>query len=153
MPKTQELKDLGAWAHNQPLILKAGRCTHYIPAGLDDEKREELENKLNEKDKTEEMFKAVADDNVVTDLPAWSSKTSGDPTNFGENCYAVNIVSSNRWPGSVTVSKSGKYYNIYIGDAIKRGDNYFNPNEPPMVMVDPAESDDQSHLIYVEAPL
>jgi len=35
--------DLGAWGHTNALILKSGRCSHFIPAGLDDEKREELE--------------------------------------------------------------------------------------------------------------
>lgn len=43
IPKCKELSDLGAWGHNQPIILKSGRCTHYIPKGLEDDKREELE--------------------------------------------------------------------------------------------------------------
>jgi hypothetical protein len=140
MPKTQELKDLGSWAHNLPIILNSGRCSHYIPTGLDDEKREELEGQLNEQDKTEERFRVVADDsNVVGETPAWTSKTSGDTTTFGENCYATNVVCSNRWPGSVTVSKSGKFFTIYVGDIVKKGDNYFNPCEPPIVQSDPTE--------------
>jgi len=65
-------------------------------------------------------------------------------TTYGENCYAVNVISSYRWPGSFTVSKSGRYYSIYIGDAIKRGDVLFSPSEPPAVLSDPSEKDDNA---------
>lgn len=34
---TEELKSLEAWGHRYPIILKAGRCTHKAPAGLDEE--------------------------------------------------------------------------------------------------------------------
>ena len=152
MPKVQELQDLGAWGHNQPLILKSGRCTHYIPAGLEDEKREELENQLNEQDKTEERFKAASEDSQVGELQAWLSKISGDQTTYGENCYAVNVLSSIRWPGAMTVSKSGQYFNIYVGDTIKRGGHSFYPFEPPMVLRDPSDPEDHSNMRYVEAP-
>lgn len=42
-----------------------------------------------------------------------------------------------RWPGAVTVSKSGKFCNIYVGDGFKSGDTSFNPTEPPEVQDDP----------------
>ena len=48
-----------------------------------------------------------------------------------------------RWPGAVTVAKNGVYCSIYVGDCIKRGDNYFNPTEPPEVMADPSEGVEQ----------
>lgn len=50
------------------------------------------------------------------------------------------------------MSKSGKYVSIYVGDAVKNGDNYFYPNEPPIVMKDPVEGEDHSNMRYVEAP-
>jgi hypothetical protein len=45
-----------------------------------------------------------------------------------------------RWPGAYTVSKAGKFTNIYIGYGMKRGDAIFNPTEPPEVQKDPEES-------------
>ena len=55
--------------------------------------------------------------------------------------YAVNVIRSIRWPGSVTVAKGGKYTSIYVGDAIKRGETSFNPTEPPEVQDDPTEQE------------
>ena len=54
--------------------------------------------------------------------------------------YAVNMLTSNRWPGAVTVAKGGKFCNIYIGDGLKRGDQCFSPNEPPKMCSDPTDS-------------
>ena len=39
----------------------------------------------------------------------------------------------------MTVSKGGKFTNIYIGNAMKRGDSSLNPTEPPEVCSDPSE--------------
>lgn len=103
-------------------------------------------NKLNEEDKTEERFKAVSEDVTVPGMEgAWLSKVAGDtqaynkPGGEGTVNYAVNVIKSLRWPGAYTVAKSGKFVNIYVGDAIKRGDTSFNPIEPPEVLSDPTE--------------
>lgn len=48
-----------------------------------------------------------------------------------------------RWPGALTVAKNGQFFSIYVGDCIKRGDTYFNPTEPPEVMADPQEGEEQ----------
>ena len=58
----------------------------------------------------------------------------------GTISYAVNVIKSNRWPGAVTVSKGGKFTNIYVGYGIKKGDPIFNPTEPPEIQKDPEES-------------
>ena len=61
----------------------------------------------------------------------------------GTKSYAVNVIKSMRWPGAVTVAKGGQYCNIYVGDAIKQGDAFFNPTKPPDVCSDPSEKVDQ----------
>jgi len=48
----------------------------------------------------------------------------------GNTTYAVNVIKSLRWPGSVTVAKGGKFCSIYVGDGCKRGDSCFNPTKP-----------------------
>ena len=47
------------------------------------------------------------------------------------------MIKSLRWPGAFTVAKNGKYSSIYVGDGIKRGDQAFDPCEPPEVQADP----------------
>ena len=58
--------------------------------------------------------------------------------------YAVNVIRSLRWPGSITVSKGGNYCSIYVGDGCKKGDTAFSPIEPPEVQSDPVD--------YIEMP-
>ena len=41
------------------------------------------------------------------------------------------------------MAKNGQICSIYVGDCIKRGDTYFNPTEPPEVMGDPQEGEEQ----------
>mmetsp|Transcript_18055 Transcript_18055/g.30797 ORF Transcript_18055/g.30797 Transcript_18055/m.30797 type:complete len:234 (-) Transcript_18055:60-761(-) len=147
---TEDLKSLESWSHLHPIILKAGRCSHAEPEGLNDEEKEEYMNKLAEDDKVEERFKIIQEDLPVQGYESsWLSKICGDAQQYnkaggeGTVSYAVNVVQSIRWPGALTVSKSGVYCSIYVGDCIKRGDNTFIPTEPPEVLNDPAEPLDQ----------
>jgi len=58
--------------------------------------------------------------------------------------YAVNVIKSLRWPGSVTVSKGGKCTTVYVGYGLKKGDpSCYNPIEPPEVCQDPEEEDEK----------
>lgn len=143
VPGTEELKSMEAWCHVNPILLKAGRCTHKEPAGLGDEEKEEYMNKLAEEDKTEERFKAINEDTKVVGSDPWLSKVSGDKQQYkvgeGTTTYAVNVIKSLRWPGSVTVAKGGKFCSIYVGDACKRGDSCYNPTKPDDVLPDPQE--------------
>ena len=69
--------------------------------------------------------------------------------------YAVNVIKSLRWPGAYTVSKSGEYCNIYVGDGLKRGDTSFFPVEPPEVQSDPydlVENPEPTPLMAPEEP-
>ena len=59
MPGTEDLKSLETWAHLHPIILKAGRVTHYIPPGLEEEAATELTEKLNTSDPTVDRFRAL----------------------------------------------------------------------------------------------
>ena len=61
----------------------------------------------------------------------------------GTQSYAVNVIRSLRWPGALTVSKSGKFTSIYIGYGLKRGASSYNPVEPPEVMADPDEVEEK----------
>ena len=50
----------------------------------------------------------------------------------------------------MTVAKNGKYFSIYVGNLIKRGDVCFNPVEPPLVLTDPVPKEDMSNMIIFE---
>ena len=93
---------------------------------------------LAEKDKVEEKYRAINEDEPVKGLEfAWMSRVCGDTQQFtkgeGTISYAINVIKSMRWPGAVTVTKSGKYCNIYVGDGFKNGDSSYNPIVPPDV--------------------
>ena len=68
VPGTGELSSLEAWAHLNQVLLKAGRCMHAEPVGLDDEAKEEYMTKKAESDKTEERFRAIVEDSQVMEL-------------------------------------------------------------------------------------
>jgi hypothetical protein len=74
------MKNLENWSHSLPLLLKSGRCSHFVPTDLDDEVREEFLAKLNEQDKSEDKLKAISDDSSLTalGLSSWSVKIAGD---------------------------------------------------------------------------
>ena len=36
-------KSLEYWKHQYPIILKEGRCSHYIPEGMDEEEKTALQ--------------------------------------------------------------------------------------------------------------
>ena len=81
---------------------------------------------------------------------SWVFKVVGDTQPYkaaaegGENVsYAVNVIESLRWPGSVTVAKNGEWCQIYCGDGVRRGAECFFPTMPGQVMADPAEPEDQ----------
>lgn len=113
---------------------------------MDEEALGEFMDKQAEEDKTEERFKAINENTkVLKSQEAWVSSVTGDlqpynkPSGEGTVSYAINVLKSNRWPGAHTVSKNGKYFFIYVGDTVKRGADFFNPTEPPMVLEDPRE--------------
>ena len=43
--------------------------------------------------------------------------------------------------------------NIYVGDAIKKGDTSFNPTEPPEVLMDPLEPEEQPEPTPLTEPV
>lgn len=75
---TEPLKSLENWSHFWPSILKAGRCTHSEPEGMDEEEKAAFMEKLAEEDKAEERFKAVNEDTPLFKEASWISKVCGD---------------------------------------------------------------------------
>lgn len=111
-PGTEELKSLENWSHMHPVLLKVGRCSHIAPTDMGEEEKEEYMAKLAEEDKVEERFKAINEDVPVPSVEtAWLSRVCGDTQTYnkgeGTVTYAVNVLTSLRWPGSVTVAKNG----------------------------------------------
>ena len=51
----------------------------------------------------------------------------------------MNVISSIRWPGAVTVAKGGKFTTVYVGWGLKRGVSSYQPTEPPEVLDDPED--------------
>ena len=75
---TEPLRSLENWSHYWPTILKAGRCTHQAPQGMDEEEAAALMEKLAEEDKTEERFRALSEDTPLNKGASWISKVCGD---------------------------------------------------------------------------
>lgn len=151
-PSSEELAKVENWQHNNKAILVCGRTNYFTPAGLDDEAKEALIEKLGAQDAKDkpELFKTAAEDKFQTPTEgfeaAWVSKTYGDSTTYtraeeGGKTYsfAVNAIKSLIWPGAITVHKDGKWYNFYTGYAMKRGDSSYNPTVPPKIMSEPAD--------------
>ena len=91
-------------------------------------------------------------------MPNWTSSVRGDMQQYnkiggeGTVSYAVNVISSVRWPGAVTVAKGGQVASIYVGDLIKRGDPMFNPTEPPEVQTEPKDNVEEPEPNGVDPP-
>jgi len=146
VPGTEELKSLEVWGHRHPMILKAGRISHFVPSTvLEDEKDAYLEN-LNTADAQVDKYRGLNEDAPMTGMEfSWTTKVVGDPQPYnnlgkeGTSTYAVNVIKSLRWPGALTVSQNGKFTSIYVGYGLKRGDVCFNPTEPPELQRDPVD--------------
>jgi hypothetical protein len=139
-----ELQSQEAWGNLYANILKAGRTTHVKPDDVDEETWEGQVAELAETDKVEERFRTIQEHTKIPGLESsWTSKVVGDaqPYNKGEGTvtFAYNVIRSLRWPGAVTVSKGGKFVNIYVGWGLKRGDVVQNPVEPGIVCDDPVD--------------
>ena len=150
-----------------------------MPASVEEDARDEFITEMDDKDKPKDRFSAIEEDKMVERIPlpkvsvpskegeekveegeqkfmdisSWNCKVVGDAQTYGgETSYAMNVLNSNRWPGSTTVAKNGKFFTIYVGDLIKRGDTCFNPVEPPMVLADPVVKSDQEQIMIWAAP-
>ena len=59
------MKNLENWSHSLPLLLKSGRCSHFIPGDWEEEAKEEFLAKLNEQDKSEDKLKPISEDSSL----------------------------------------------------------------------------------------
>ena len=157
---TEELKSLEAWCNIYPIILKCGRTTHLKPTGMDEEAAEARLAELMEEDKTEERFRDINAHEKIPEMEsAWVTKVTGDTqpynkqTGEGTQTYAVNVIKSLRWPGSITVAKSGKFCTVYVGWGLKKGDPSYQPIEPPEVQADPDDQAEMPEPNPLEAPV
>ena len=71
IPQVDDLKSLETWSHQNPVLLKAGRCSHIAPGGMPEEDVEAYMADLAEKDKTEERFRIISEDDKITKMDAW----------------------------------------------------------------------------------
>lgn len=82
MPGTDELKSFEVWGNLHPVLLKAGRCTHIEPLGMEEEEKAAHMEKLEAEDKTEERFRGLNEHNPMPGAPEgavpWISKVCGD---------------------------------------------------------------------------
>ena len=100
-----------------------------------------------------ERFRDIGEHTPFTgEQPAWISKVVGDTHQYTEGgegetiSYAINVIRSLRWPGSVTVSKGGKCTTVYVGYGMKKGDPSYNPVEPPAVCADPNDETETKEM-------
>lgn len=115
---------------------------------------------MAEEDKTEERFRGINEHTPIPGMEtAWLSKVVGDTQQYnqaapkeGTVSYAVNVLRSLRWPGAITVSKGGKFTNIYVGYGLKKGDSSYNPTEPPEVQKDPQDQSEMPEPTPLQAP-
>lgn len=167
MPTNEELKASEAWGNTYPIILKAGTTTLIAPAGMTEDEEAEWRTKEEEADPTTELFRGVNEHKGMPGTAkdpedagfAWLSKVVGDPQSYakqgegaGSVSYCVNVIKSLRWPGAVTVSKGGKFTNVYVGNGLKRGDQSFSPTDPPEVLKDPQDQPEQPEPTPLHPP-
>jgi len=167
VPGAEELKNLETWGNTYPIILKAGTTSLIAPAGMNEDEEAEWRTKNEEEDPTVELFRGINDQKGMPGTAkesedpgfAWLSKIVGDPQVYnkpgeggGQVSYCVNVLRSLRWPGAVTVSKGGKFTNVYVGYGIKRGDQSFNPTDPPEVLKDPQDQPEQPEPTPLHPP-
>jgi len=61
MKPVEELKAMTEWCNAYPLILKSGRCSYYIPEGMEEEAEAEMKAKMEESDPIPERFRAISE--------------------------------------------------------------------------------------------
>ena len=146
----EALKSMESWAHQHPIILTSGspgRCSHFLPPTMKEEEKEEYIAKMQEVDAGAERFRALNEDTPVIGEGetgvSWLVRVCGDTQQYkvgeGTKIYAVVMIKSLRWPGSVTVAKGGKFCSLYVGDGVKYGGPSYFPTEPPEVQSDPLD--------------
>lgn len=121
------------------------------PAGVGEDELGPLMEEMEGKDPTVERFRDLGEHaQFPVEQPCWLSRVVGDTQQYAEGgaegdniSYAVNVIKSLRWPGAVTVSKGGKFTNVYVGYGLKKGDPSYNPIEPPEVCPDPEEEEEK----------
>ena len=83
-----------------------------------------------------------------TDAKYWKIKIFGDQMNYvmadNQITHAVIHIENERWPGTHTVWKEGKFCNIYIGFGVKNVDECFYPTQLEKIDKDPEDVNEHS---------
>merc|ERR1712142_269499 len=78
------------------------------------------------------LLSTIAEDEPYEDDPAWTATLSSNTIPQ----YGVAILRNNRWPGAVTLATGKKFFNIYVGNSLKYLKGEFQPELPPLPMVE-----------------
>lgn len=161
IPQTENQVKLSNWCHYPKSILLNCRTGHMdpeVPEGMDIEP-EELLKQIEAKDPYDARLKPITTDSQVEKgIPAWKSRVYGDksrqPTLDGKSEHnGIVVLKSLRWPGSTTVWKGNKWYQIYVGNGLKYEKQSFYPVESPLVPTDPVDLEEYVAPEPEEIPL
>ena len=139
--------DLGAvsslenWKHAREALLKSGRTMNIVKEG----------EEPNEDDPEVEKLRVLTEDDGDKGStewgeggrPAWRIRVYGDKGVYGDGKLFTVAVSSQKWPGAVTVAGGSNIVNWYCGYGMKSGGSVFLPIKPSAVLKEPAEGVEQ----------
>lgn len=147
IPQTEDQSLIKNWCHYPKSVLKNCRTGHMDPEVPEDMEiePEELLKQIEAADPYEKRLKPIETDTIVeAGIPAWKIRCLGDKhrqqTLKGKTEHnGVVVVKSLRWPGSTTIWKGNKWYQVYVGDGLKYENQSYFPVNPPLVPVDPVD--------------
>ncbi|XP_035688014.1 radial spoke head protein 4 homolog A-like [Branchiostoma floridae] len=127
---------LANWVHHVQHILPQGRCTWFNPVQKQEDEFEDEEDE-EEKEEPDEpepevgppLLTPVSEDVEIDGMPPWTAKVSSHLVPQ----YAIAVVRSNLWPGSVAFCHGRRFENIYVGWGHKYASENYSPPPPPPV--------------------
>lgn len=162
LPKFEDLSQLSNWLHFQPNILKANRITHMEPKIPDDIDIdiEILKAKIMEEDPQYPRLRSIDQDEALPGFrSAWILRQAGDEQQYnasipskGAAIYGYNVLRSLWWPGMVLVHHGSSWIHFYVGDGLKAATKRFYPEQPPVILEEPEDSQEQPEPTPLEAP-
>lgn len=140
-PPAASLAKLESWTHCTDHILKIGRCSYQEPAAEGDDAEEQLKalNRIKAADPPRSLIRGAWEDRELQ----WAIRQCGDmatyQTSKGVVSSCCTAVRSLTWPGAFCVTRAGSFANVYVGHALKVGEQSFFPPTNPDVMDEPPE--------------
>ena len=140
----EEMKDpeFANWAHEYAYIYPNGKI---IDPSI--EAQVERMKGIGE-DEGYKVKEGEGEEAQETDAKYWKIKIFGDQMNYvmadNQITHAVIHIENERWPGTHTVWKEGKFCNIYIGFGVKNVDECFYPTQLEKIDKDPEDVNEHS---------